>query len=371
MAAADDERMMAKALALAGRGRGAVEPNPMVGAVIARGRRELACGWHRRFGGPHAEIEALTAARAAARDVRGAALYVTLEPCCRHGKTPPCTEAVIAAGIARVVAAMEDPDPRARGEGFRRLRRAGVEVCVGVGAPAAGELLAPYTTLRTAGRPWVICKWAQTADGLLALPPGRRRWISNWSSRRHAHALRGRCDGVLVGVGTVLADDPLLTNRSGRGRRPARVVLDASLRTPPDCRLVRTADQAPVLIATTSTSAARAAALRRRGAEVLAVPAGHGGVHLPALLAELGRRQWTYLLVEGGERVLRSFLSAELADELAVYVSPLRPAGAAAGLPRLDVACLRPPLRLRALGTRRFGDDQLLRFRVERQRVGG
>ena len=338
-----DRDMMRLALELAARGRGAVEPNPMVGAVIARGTAEIARGWHRRFGGPHAEVEALDAARAAGADVRGATVYVSLEPCCHAGKTPPCTEALIRAGVGRVVAAMVDPDPQVAGRGLRQLRDAGITVTEGVCEAQARRLLAAYVKLRTVRRPWVICKWAQTADGFLALPRGRRRWVSGEPARRRVHELRSRCDGVLVGVGTVLADDPLLTNRSGRGKQPARVVLDSRLRTPADSRLVRSGAGC-VLVATTAGAAqanrAAATLLRRAGAELIELPRAAGGVCLEALLDELGRRQWTYLLVEGGPRVLGAFCSAGLADELMVFVSAETVGAGPPDLPRFDLADL-------------------------------
>ncbi|MCJ7543618.1 MAG: bifunctional diaminohydroxyphosphoribosylaminopyrimidine deaminase/5-amino-6-(5-phosphoribosylamino)uracil reductase RibD [Phycisphaerae bacterium] len=302
----EDERFMTLALELAGRGRGAVEPNPMVGAVLARGQEELARGWHQRFGSPHAEVEALSSAAAAGVDSRGATMYVTLEPCCHHGKTPPCTEALIAAGLARVVVAIEDVDSHVAGRGIAALRAAGIEVAIGVCRDQTRRLLAPYIKLRTAHRPWVLCKWAQTAEGFLALPAGQGRWISSPASRQHGHRLRGLCQGVCVGVGTVLADDPLLTNRSGAGRAPLRIVLDATLRMPPACRLVATASQSPVLVATTPAAIAAqervAQELTRAGVEVLALPPAAGSADRPrvdpgALLDELGRREHTYLLV--------------------------------------------------------------------------
>ena len=416
-----DEHFMSIALEIASRGRGAVEPNPMVGAVLVREGAELARGWHRRFGWPHAEVEAISAAEEAGQQTGGATMYVSLEPCCDFGpsgkkKTPPCTRAIIEAGIARVVAAMADPDERVAGEGFAELRAAGIEVTVGVLEEQARELLAPYIKLRRQRRPWVICKWAQTADGLLALPeesgamlprvfegkhdlaeeggslsgrissaddipqkhasaedsgsmaPNRapRRWISCEESRRDAHVLRGRCDGILVGIGTVLADDPMLTNRSGAGRQPARVVLDAHLRTPPGSWLAQTARDCPVIVATTLEGLAagpeRAGALRSAGVEILKLPAATEGISLPALLDELGNRQWTYLLVEGGARVLRSFLHERLADEIVVYVSPA--GGGPSGGPRLDIAQVSADLPLRPVNERTIGKDHLLQFRI-------
>jgi len=361
-----DEEFMSVALEIARNGRGEVEPNPMVGALIVRDGVEIARGWHRRLGGPHAEVEAMTAARQAGADVRGATAYVSLEPCCHFGKTPPCTQALISAGVSRVVAAMQDVDPRVAGKGFEQLCRAGIDVTVGVLEAAARSLLAPYIKLRTRHRPWVICKWAQTADGYLAFPAGAgRRWVSCEQSRLMAHQLRSRCQGIVVGIETVLADDPLLTNRSRSGHQPARIVLDSRLRTPMDCQLVRSIDQSPVIVVTTADGADKrpdaVAALRSKGVEVLVLchtsivrPSTpklddngtlgggtniHHFIDLDSLLDELGRRDWTYLLVEGGARVLESFVAAGLADELTAFVSgeTIDPS-MASGLPRFDLA---------------------------------
>ena len=365
---AEDERFMAVALELAGLGRGTVEPNPMAGAVLARGGAELARGWHKRFGGPHAEVEALAAASAAGIDPAGASLYVSLEPCCHWGKTPPCTDALIHAKVARVVAAMTDPDHRVAGQGLAALRQAGVQVACGVLEAQARRLLAPYVKLRTQRRPWVLCKWAQSADGFLAAPPSADRWISCRQSRAYVHQLRGACQAVCVGIGTVLADDPLLTNRSGSGGRPARVVLDDGLAIPLDCRLVRSAGQTPLVVATTAQALAaqpaRAQALTLAGAELLPLPGGAGGVDLPALLDDLGRRQWTYLLVEGGAKVLESFLSAGLADELLAFVSPRSFGPTAIGLPRFDIADVRGRFSLGRPERQAIGDDLLMRWRL-------
>ena len=373
-----DELYMLRALELAGRGRGTVEPNPMVGAVIVRQRSEkvLAEGYHERFGGSHAEIEALSSARRAGEDVTGATMYVTLEPCRHHGKTPPCTDAVIRSGVSRVVVAMKDPDEKAAGKGLEQLRQAGLDVTVGTSQQQARKLLAGYVKLRTLGRPWVICKWAQTADGYIALPPGygpaaaRRggRWISGQASRRRVHELRGRCDGILVGLGTVLSDDPLLTDRraGGKGAQPVRVVLDSGLRIPPNCRLIRTAGQSPVIVVTTK-DAVRAnptapCASPKAGVEILHMPPGRGGVQLEALLDEFGRREWTYLLVEGGRSVLENFISTGLADELMVFISPKTVGSLGKSSPRFDVAEVVAPDAYTEDSRAKIGRDTLLRY---------
>lgn len=356
---------MRLALELARQGRGSVEPNPMVGAVIVRDGREIARGWHRRFGGPHAEAEALAAARSGGADVRGATLYVTLEPCCHtRKKTPPCAQAIVREGLARVVVAMEDPDSNVSGRGIALLRQAGIAVDVGAEEAQARAMLAPYVKLRTHARPWVICKWAQTRDGYLSLPPEQGRWLSCEQSRQSVHELRGRCDAILVGIGTVLADDPLLNNRSGAGRQPVRIVLDADLRLPLDSQLARSARQWPLLVVTASGQASgqasKAQALRAAGAELLELPACQGLLDLPALLDHLGARPFTYLIVEGGAKVLESFLAAGLADEAMVFVCP-RVVGSGHGeLPRFDwaeVVARRSPRQVRQAAS---GADTLI-----------
>lgn len=357
----DDERYLRRALALAMRGQGHVEPNPMVGCVITRGGRVIGEGYHHRFGGPHAEIEAL---RACAGSPRGATVYVTLEPCCHYGKTPPCTDALLAAGVARVVAPLKDPNLPVAGGGFARLRKAGVRVEVGMCADEAAELNAPFFKLVRARRPWVILKWAQSLDGKIATRTGDAKWISDEVCRRHAHRTRGRLDAILVGLGTVLADDPLLTCRVGRPRRIAtRVVLDSSLRTPLGSQLVRTARRTPTLIFHgRQASARRARALVRADCELQPVALTRAGLSLPAILDALGARQMTNILVEGGGRLLGQFFDQRLADELHVYIAPLLIGGRNAPGPLhargaatvADAWHLPPGARLKPLGNGYF-----------------
>ncbi len=321
-----DRRHMRRALDLARRGLGRVEPNPLVGAVLADGPRLLAQGFHACFGGPHAEAAALAEAADAAR---GATLYVTLEPCAHFGKTPPCAPLVSAAGVRRVVAAMTDPFPEVSGRGFDQLRAAGLTVEVGLMEEEARRLNAPFIKLHTKHRPYVIAKWAMTLDGRLAAPSGDARWISSPESRSWVHTLRSRVDCVLVGAATVRHDDPLLTVRLESGatdylRRPARLILDSRLSLPLSSQLVATAAQSPVLVATTlPPDHARAAALSSRGVEILSFPADSAGrVPLAPLLDELGRRRMTNLLVEGGPTVLSSFFQADAIDALAIFIAP-------------------------------------------------
>jgi diaminohydroxyphosphoribosylaminopyrimidine deaminase/5-amino-6-(5-phosphoribosylamino)uracil reductase len=325
---AADEPWMRRALELAERGRGAVEPNPLVGAVVVRDGMLVGAGWHQRFGEAHAEINALAEAGAAAR---GATLYVTLEPCCHHGKTPPCTDAVLRAGIHRVVAALEDPFPQVAGRGAAVLRSAGVGVELGLCEAEARRQNAPYLTLLSRGRPYVHAKWAMTLDGKIATRSGDSKWISNEASRRKVHELRGRMDGILVGIGTALADDPLLTARPPGPRRGSRVVLDSRARLPLTSQLVQTAREVPTLLVTAVADGTWAAPYRAAGCEMLCL--GEGRPDVESLLQELGSRRWTNLLVEGGGAVLGSFLDAQLIDEVHVFIAPRLAGGAAAKIP--------------------------------------
>lgn len=315
-----DADWMKQALAEAVRGRGAVEPNPMVGAVIVRQGALVGRGHHEQFGGPHAEIHAL---RRAGELARGATLYVTLEPCCHHGKTPPCVDAILQAGIARVVAAHRDPFPRVAGGGLARLRAAGVEVTTEIEGDAARALNAPYLKRVVSGLPFVTAKWAMTLDGRTATNSGDSRWISNPQSRAAVHEVRGRMDAILVGVATARADDPELTARPPGPRTPARVVLDSQGRLPVGSKLARTARTVPVWVATTvEVPAERRADLAALGCEILAFESQSGRVPIVPLLAELGRRGVTNLLVEGGGSVLGSFFDAGQVDAVDAFIAP-------------------------------------------------
>lgn len=314
-----DQQHMRRALELARRGQGLVEPNPMVGCVIAHDERVVGEGWHEQFGGPHAEVQAL---RAAGANARGATAYVTLEPCCHYGKTPPCTEALIAAGVARVVAAMSDPFPAVAGKGAERLRQSGIAVHIGLLKAEAAELNAPYLKLTRAGRPWVIAKWAMTLDGKLATREGLSRWISGDRSRQIVHQLRGRVDAIIVGKNTVVRDDPLLTPRPPGPKLPLRIVLDTRGTLPENSRLAATAREAPVLVVVGPECAAdQCARLTSWGCEVLAIDGPSRSARLMALLDELGRRRMTNVLVEGGSEVFGALFDARLIDEVHVFVA--------------------------------------------------
>jgi diaminohydroxyphosphoribosylaminopyrimidine deaminase/5-amino-6-(5-phosphoribosylamino)uracil reductase len=320
MSTAEDARWMARALDLARRGLGETSPNPMVGCVLVKRGRRVGEGWHRRAGGPHAEVIALRAAGAAAR---GATAYVTLEPCAHQGRTPPCAPALIRAGVRRVVAAMRDPNPPVDGRGLAILRRAGVEVTVGVAADEAVALNEVFVLAAPLRRPFVMLKAAMTLDGRIATAAGESKWITAPAQRRRARALRRLHDGVAVGVGTVLADDPLLLPVP-RTRRPFhRVIFDSRLRTPLRSRLVSSARaDAPLWIVTT-TAAEGAEALEARGVRILAAPARAGRVDLEWGLEALRAEGLWSLMVEGGSDLLGALLAARLFDQVALFRGPL------------------------------------------------
>jgi diaminohydroxyphosphoribosylaminopyrimidine deaminase/5-amino-6-(5-phosphoribosylamino)uracil reductase len=320
MSTAEDARWMARALDLARRGLGETSPNPMVGCVLVKRGRRVGEGWHRRAGGPHAEVIALRAAGAAAR---GATAYVTLEPCAHQGRTPPCAPALIRAGVRRVVAAMRDPNPPVAGRGLAIMRRAGVEVTVGVAADEAVALNEVFVLAAPLRRPFVMLKAAMTLDGRIATAAGESKWITAPAQRRRARALRRLHDGVAVGVGTVLADDPLLLPVP-RTRRPFhRVIFDSRLRTPLRSRLVSSARaDAPLWIVTT-TAAEGAEALEARGVRILAAPARAGRVDLEWGLEALRAEGLWSLMVEGGSDLLGALLAARLFDQVALFRGPL------------------------------------------------
>ncbi len=329
MDAPDYEPQMRHALSLAARGRGWVEPNPMVGAVVLDpDGQAVGEGWHQKFGEPHAEVHAFVQAGERAK---GGTLVVTLEPCCHWGKTPPCTDAVLRSGVRRVVTAMADPFPRVAGGGVQLLRTAGLEVDVGLCEPEARQLNAAYLKLLRTGRPWVHLKWAMTLDGKLATRTGDSKWISGEVSRRTVHDLRGRVDAILVGRGTVVTDDPLLTARPPGPRIPARVVLTRSGELPDRCQLRATAREFPVIVWTAAGNEPKLAGWAADGCEVIPLPTGDAGLSVDAVLAELGRRRMTHVLVEGGAAIHGAFLDARAADEFHVFVAP-KLSGGAAGL---------------------------------------
>jgi diaminohydroxyphosphoribosylaminopyrimidine deaminase/5-amino-6-(5-phosphoribosylamino)uracil reductase len=355
-----DVPWMKCALAEAERGRGRVEPNPLTGAVLVKDGCFLGSGHHDRFGGPHAEIVAL---ERVGNQAKGATLYVTLEPCCHHGKTPPCTSAILAAGVVRVVAAMRDPFPKVNGQGFALLEAAGVVVESHCLEQAARRLNAPFLKHVTTGLPYVTAKWAMTLDGKTAVENGDSRWISSESSRQQVHQLRGRMDAIVAGIGTVVADDPLLTARPAGPRLATRVVLDSHAQLPLSSRLVQTAAECPVLVAVTNTAdPLRCAKLREHGCEVVVFP-DSAKVPVIALLEELSRREMTNVLVEGGGRVLGSFLDAQQVDAVDVFIAPIVEGGDHANTSIRGEGCqtISDALRADGVTVTQVGSDVRLR----------
>jgi diaminohydroxyphosphoribosylaminopyrimidine deaminase/5-amino-6-(5-phosphoribosylamino)uracil reductase len=312
---------MRLSLQLAARSLGNVEPNPAVGAVIIKGGRIIGRGWHKKFGGPHAEINALGNCRKQGGNPKGATMYVTLEPCCHFGKTGPCTDALIKAKLKRIVVATIDPSRHANGKGIRQLRKAGIRVDVGICESEARVLNAPFMKFAKTAKPWVTLKWAQSADSFLARTDNKR-WITGSKSRKDAHNLRRQADAILVGINTVLKDDPLLTPRPSHGKKPLRIVLDSRLRIPLNSKLLATAEDVPVLIVSADSclKTKKAKKIIGRGAQLLGSPASR--TNLRFLLGKLSKRGIRHLLVEGGPAVIGSFLKANLADEIIVYIAP-------------------------------------------------
>ncbi len=353
---------MRRALEVAARGRGSVSPNPMVGSVIVRDGAIVGEGWHLRPGEPHAEVLAI---RAAGTSARGGELYVNLEPCAHHGRTPPCVEAIAAAGIRRVVAAVRDPDPRVNGLGFARLAGSGIEVAEGVLEDQARRLNETYLCWRATGRPFVTLKMALSLDGKMATGSGDSRWISGESSRRRVHRMRAESDAVMVGAGTLLADDPRLTARCADQpdcRQPMRVIVDGRLRTPPESRVLAEPGGRVLIFTREDAAEDRVTRLQDAGAEVIRVPLAGDRVDLEAVLADLGKRDVTSLLVEGGAGLLSSFLSGRLADRATVFVAPMFIGGtdspapfAGGGAPRVADA-----LRLVEVEVERLDDDVMV-----------
>ena len=322
---ARDEHFMWEALHLAEFARGRTSPNPLVGAVIVRDGIVVGSGWHRAAGEPHAEIHAL---RMAGELARGATLYVTLEPCSHHGRTGPCAEAVIAAGIARVVTALSDPNPFVAGHGIERLRAAGIEVTTGVLSEEARRQNEVFLKWVVTKRPFVTLKTAMTLDGKTASRTGASQWITDAEARTRVHEWRDAHDAILVGIGTVLADDPSLTVRLPHrtGKNPVRVVLDSTARTPHDAKLLADGAARTIIVVSERAAPKRTALLQACGAEV--VTFGRERVDIPALMDFLGREELTSVFVEGGASVHWSFLSAGLVDKVRAFIAPMLMGGA-------------------------------------------
>jgi len=348
-----DREFMARALGLAERGLFTTTPNPRVGCVIVRNGEVVGEGFHARAGEPHAEANALAAAGERAA---GATVYVTLEPCNHHGRTPPCTDALIAARVRRVVAAMGDPNPKVGGEGFARLRAAGVEVASGLLEDEARELNIGFVSRLTRGRPWVRMKIAATLDGRTAAANGQSQWITGEASRRDGHRWRARACAVLTGIGTVKDDNPRLTVREvATPRQPLRVLVDSRLEVPLEARIL---EGGSLLVAAASQDHARIAALRTKGAEVVVLPNASGKVELAELMRELARRELNEIHVEAGVKLNGSLVAAGVVDELLIYLAPSLLGDGGNGMFNLpSIARLDQKLPLRLVDVQRIGED--------------
>lgn len=354
-----DEYFLQKALRLAERGKGWTSPNPMVGALVLKEGRIIGKGYHPMFGGSHAEINAI---EDAGQEAEGATLYVTLEPCCHYGKTPPCVERIIASGIKRVVIGTIDPNPIVNGRGVEILKQKGIEVRVGVLEQECRRLNRAYFKFITTGLPLVTLKFAQSLDGNIAIKNGQSKWISNERSRKIAHQLRKEHDAVLVGIGTILKDDPQLTVRYIRGRNPYRVILDSRLRIPLGSKVVTDefVDKT-ILVTTPKAPDKKIKLLQDRGVRVWVLdPDQRGGVNLHSLLPKLGQMGVTSLLVEGGNEVLTAMMKANLADRVVIFIAPILlgegiPALGDLGIKRIDEA-----VRLRNIQLKKIKSDLMV-----------
>ncbi len=353
---AEDARWMARAIRLAERGRYSTPPNPCVGCVLVRDGGVVGEGWHRRAGGPHAEVVALE--RAGER-ARGATCYLTLEPCAHHGRTPPCAAALIRAGVVRVICGHQDPNPRVSGKGLEQLRQAGIEAACGLLEAEARRLNPGFIRRMESGLPLVRLKLAMSLDGRTAMASGESQWITSPHSRADVQRLRAGSGAVLTGIGTVLADDPALTVRDGRfdtgGRQPLRVVLDSRLRTPRDCQLLTAPGS--VLVFTCNDDGQARQRLEQAGAEVILLP-GEGGVEPEAVLRTLAAREVNTVLVEAGATLAGALVGAGLVDELLIYLAPKLLGDAARGLLRLPgLERLEQAPQLEITDLRRVGPD--------------
>jgi diaminohydroxyphosphoribosylaminopyrimidine deaminase / 5-amino-6-(5-phosphoribosylamino)uracil reductase len=363
-----DRRLLARAIELAEQGRGGVSPNPLVGAVIAIDDEMVSEGFHREVGGPHAEVEAISAAED--QDLAGATIYISLEPCCHHGRTPPCTDAILRAGIRRVVVASDDPAEHASGRGLGILRDEGVEVVVADGelAARARQLNQPFRKHARTGRPWVLFKSAMSLDGKVATRGGDSKWISSEDSRFRAHHWRAECDAVAVGIGTALADDPQLTARvKGVRRQPRRIVFDSLARLPLDAKLTGAARKVPLTVVV-SRAAPRAAtdALEAHGAEVIVATGENEPARVRSALDQLGAIGISSILLEGGPHLAGAFLDAGEVDEIRLFIAPLVLGGKSARDPLEGegVEAIADAVRALSLDCERIGEDLLVSARI-------
>ena len=359
----DDEKYMRQAIALALKGTGRVNPNPLVGAVVVKDGRVIGEGYHQQYGCPHAERNALAACT---ESPAGATIYVTLEPCCHHGKNPPCTQALIQAGVSRVVVGSADPNPLVAGKGIAQLKAAGIQVeegCLQAECDAINFIFFHYITTK---QPYLALKYAMTADGKIACHTGASRWITGETARHHVHQLRNKYAAIMVGTGTALADDPELTCRIENGNNPVRIVCDTQLRTPLSAKLVTTATEVPTIIATCCQDEIRHKPYQEAGCQVWVLPAKNEVVDLHALLQRLGQEKIDSVLVEGGGQLNWSLLQAGLVQRVYTYIAPKIFGGDAAKSPvgGIGVDTPQQAFQMKVISTQQLGDDFLLEQEV-------
>lgn len=351
---------MSLALELAEKGRGRVEPNPMVGAVLVKNGEIIGKGYHRVFGGPHAEIHAINEGGA---NCKGATLYVSMEPCAHYGKTAPCVDAIIKAGIAKVVTTVIDPNPITSGKGIQKLKDAGIEVVLGVMESQAKGLNAPFFKLMQKGLPYVMVKWAMSLDGKIATHTGDSRWITSEESRVYVHKIRGQMDGILVGINTVLRDDPLLTCRLEGGRNPKRIIIDSNASLPLNSRLLKTINESEIIVAVNkNVQHERVSKLEQLGCKIIQTRDMNGCVDLKDLFRRLGEMNLTNILVEGGSRVITSMFEGHLVDKVMVFIAPIIIGGEGAKSPILGkgIEKISEAIKFHEISVKRFLNDVVI-----------
>jgi len=351
-----DEKYMALALELAEKGRGNVEPNPMVGAVLVKDGGIVGRGYHQVFGGAHAEINAI---KEGGTNCRGAALYISMEPCAHYGKTAPCVDAIIKAGIKKVVTAVFDPNPITSGKGIQKLKGAGIEVVMGVMETQARRLNAPFFKLMQQGLPYITVKWAMSVDGKIATRTGESKWITSEESRKYVHKIRGQMDGILVGINTVVRDNPLLTCRIEGGQNPKRIVVDSNAVLPINSRLLSTINEGEIIVAVSKNAQRnRIEKLEQMGCKIVQTEDINDRVDLHELFRRLGEMELTNILVEGGSRVITSVIEDRLADRV-VFVAPIIIGGAGAKSPVLGTGInkISEAAEIDEIEIKRFSND--------------
>lgn len=353
----DNRIFMKEALRLAAKGRGRTSPNPMVGAVIIRGGKIIAGDYHRRSGTPHAEILAL---RNAGKLTKDATLFINLEPCCHTDKkTPPCTNAIIESGLRKVIVAMTDPNPKVSGKGIKALKNAGIEVETGMMEPEAKRLNETFAKFITKREPFVILKAAQSLDGKIATASGESKWITGDKARQYVHRLRNEVDALIVGIGTVIADDPSLDCRIKCGRNPFRVIVDSALRIPLNAKVLRHEDNKTIIAATEKANSEKISSVTKMGHKVLTVKSKEGKVDLKSLMKELGRLEITSVMIEGGSSLNASALSSGIVDKVIFFCAPKIIGGVDAipSIGGLSPASLNKIIKVKDLRVKRVGDD--------------